>query len=169
MITSCLQHVSLKRSRATNAPCLTFFVINHGKLWSRRWFLYEWVCYSDYLPDRGGQPEDHPVFKYLWGIRASRLWPATFLLIHGWLSWQDSVLQPRAQKLAHMHDAITALHISCMTFHSQVMPISQCNAQVFDCPCCLGGLAVDKWDLKAELLRFEAPLSSRHRTLRQHW
>ena len=63
-------------------------------------------------------------------------------------------------KLAHMHDAFTALHISCMTFHLLVMPISQCNAQVFDCSRCLGGLAVDKRDLKAELLRFEAPISS---------
>ncbi len=79
-----------------------------------------------------------------------------FLLKFGWLSWEDSVLQPRARKLAHMHNAFTALHISCMTFHSQVMPISQCNAQVFDCFRCLGGLAVDKRDLKAELLRFEA-------------
>ena len=82
---------------------------------------------------------------------------------------KDYVLQPRACKLAHMHDAFTALHISCMTFHLLVMPISQCNAQVFDCSRCLGGLAVDKRDLKAELLRFKAPYVYCHGTSRQHW
>ena len=52
-------------------------------------------------------------------------WPTTFILIHGWLSWQDFVVQLRAWESAHMHDAFTALHPSCMTFHPQVMSISQ--------------------------------------------
>ena len=94
------------------------------------------------IADRWGQPvANHPVSAYLWHICASRLWSAISLLKYGWLSRKDYVLQPRACKLAHIHDAFTALHISCMTFHLLVMPISQCNAQVFDCSRCLGGLA----------------------------
>ena len=32
-----------------------------------------------------------------------------------------------------------------------------CDARAFDCYCCLGGFAANKQDLKAGLLRFEAP------------
>ena len=108
--------------------------------------------------DRWGQPvTDHPVSALHWHMCTSRTMISKFLFSNMVdLSRQDPVLQPRARMLAHRHDAFTALHISCMTYHSQVMTISQCNAQVFDCSRCLGGLAVDKRNLKAELLRFEA-------------